>query len=281
MKLIALLEKQSKSITIFIGFFFIGVVGVLDYLTGYEVAFSLFYVIPISFITWFLGRSLGLVASLVSAIIWYGADIATGHTYSYSFIPIWNTIIGLSFFMIITLLLSYIKRVIDREVELARIDNLTGAVNSRYFYELVQMEIDRSRRYGTLFSFAYIDLDNFKTVNDLYGHAAGDQALRTVVDFIRTNLRKSDVVARLGGDEFALLLPETNSEVVRAVCFKIQEGLLEKMRQNNWPITFSIGVLTCRVAPPNADVLVKMADDLMYSVKHSGKNAVKYSTYTG
>jgi diguanylate cyclase (GGDEF)-like protein len=281
MNYMTMLEKQNKYLMIIIGFAFIGVVGVLDFLTGYELAFSLFYVIPVSFITWFMGRTLGLIASFVSSLVWYWADIASGHLYSSSFIPIWNTLIGLSFFVITTVLLSTLKSVMNHEAELARTDNLTGAINSRFFYDLLQIEIDRFRRYGTFFSLLYIDLDNFKIVNDQYGHAAGDQALQIVVEFIRKNLRKSDVVARLGGDEFALLLPETNSEVVHRVCLKIQEGLLERMRLKNWPITFSIGVLTCESAPPSADFLVSMVDELMYSVKRSSKNAIKYSKYKG
>ena len=281
MKFIDLLEKQNKSLATIIGFVFIGIVGILDYLTGYEAAFSLFYVIPVSYITWFSGETSGFVASLISASVWILADVASGHLYSSLFVMIWNILIELSFFVIIILLLSKLKGEMANEAELARTDNLTGAVNSRFFYDLIQMEIDRSQRYKTYFSFAYIDLDNFKTVNDKYGHATGDQALLVIVDFIKKNIRKSDVVARIGGDEFALLLPETNSEVVRSVCLKIQEGLLEKMRQNNWPITFSMGVLTCEVAPTSADVLVSMADELMYSVKHSTKNAIRYSTYKG
>ena len=131
------------------------------------------------------------------------------------------------------------------------------------------------------FTLAYIDLDNFKTVNDQLGHATGDQVLRTVVSSVKKNIRRTDIVARLGGDEFALLLPETNQESARVVLSKIQDGLLEEMRKNNWPVTFSIGVLTCRVAPPSTDALVSMADELMYSVKHDGKNGVKYATYAG
>lgn len=80
---------------------------------------------------------------------------------------------------------------------------------------------------------------------------------------------------------FALLLPETNEESARVALSKIQDGLLKEMRLDNWPITFSIGVLTCRAAPHTTEELVGMADELMYSVKRESKNAIKYFTYAG
>ena len=281
MNFLVSLEKQSKPFLLAVGFTLIGVIGFIDLLTGYEIGFSVFYVLPISIITWFTNRRLGLVASLASALVWLGADVGTGHPYSYPLIPMWNTLIRLTFFVIITFLLSALRVVTQRVSELARTDYLTGAVNSRFFHELAQMEIDRFQRYKHPFTLAYIDLDNFKTVNDQFGHATGDQVLSTVVNSVRKYIRRIDVIARLGGDEFALLMPETSQESANVAISKLHNGLLEEMRQNNWPITFSIGVLTCNAAPPTAKELVKIADDLMYSVKHSSKNALKYSTYTG
>lgn len=281
MNLIANLEKKSQPFKIVLEFALIGAIGIIDFLTGYEIGFSLFYVIPISFAAWALGRRHGIAASVASSCVWLAADAASGHIYAYPFLPFWNTLIRLSFFVIIALLLSALKSAMEREKELARTDYLTGAVNSRLFFELVQKEIDRLQRYERPFTIAYVDLDNFKTVNDQFGHPAGDRVLRAVVGYAKNHLRKIDVTARLGGDEFALLLPETCQEAARVALAKLHGGLLEEMRQNNWPITFSVGVLTCRAAPLNTDELIKMADGLMCSVKRGSKNAIKYSTYEG
>ena len=282
MNFLAYLEKQSKLFCIVIGVALIGLIGFVDFLTGYELAFSVFYVIPISLITWFVGQRFGLVTSLVGAFVWISADIAAGHPYSNPYIPIWNTIIRLAFFVLITLFLSSMRSAGERERELARIDYLTGAANSRVFYELVQTEINRLNRYGHPFTLAYIDLDNFKNVNDQFGHSIGDQVLRTIVNSARKHLRKTDVVARLGGDEFALVLPETDQKSARVVLPKIQGYILAEMKQCNWPITLSIGVLTCsNDMPLTTDELVSKVDDLMYSVKRNGKNAINYSTYVG
>jgi diguanylate cyclase (GGDEF)-like protein len=283
MNFLSIIEKQIKPsfVLILVGFVLTGLIGIADFLMGYEMSFSVFYVLPVAIVTWLTSRRLGLVTSLFGAFVWLGADLTSGHTYSHPLIPIWNTFIRLAFFVIITLLLSALKKATEREREFARVDNLTGAANPRFFYDLAQMEIERFQRYKHPFTVAYIDLDNFKTVNDRFGHLTGDQVLRIVAISARKYLRKTDVIARLGGDEFALLLPETNEESARAALSKIQEGLLEEMRLGNWPITFSIGVLTCNVAPLTTEELVSMADELMYSVKHESKNSIRFSTYAG
>ena len=219
--------------------------------------------------------------SLVSAFVWLWADVASGHNYVHPLYHLWNALVRLSFFLIITLLLSELKNALEREKDMAQTDYLTGAVNARLFFKLVQMEVDRFCRTKRAFTLVYIDLDNFKTVNDHFGHSKGDDALCTVVSYAKQYLRKIDVIARLGGDEFALLLPETSQEYASIAIIKLQDALLEEMQRNNWPITFSIGVMTCNAAPPNTDVLIKLADDLMYSVKNNSKNAIKYATYTG
>jgi diguanylate cyclase (GGDEF)-like protein len=278
---LAKIEQQHKPLLILLGFTAIGVIGIIDFMTGYELAFSVFYVLPISLVTWLANRWTGLLASLVSAVVWFSADMATGHFYSNSFIPIWNTLIRFAFFIIIAFLLSALRNAMQRESELARIDYLTGAVNLRFFSELVQMEIDRLERYGRPFTLAYFDLDNFKFLNDRFGHSTGDQVLSEVASCVRRYIRKTDIFARIGGDEFVLFLPETNPENARIALPKIKNELLMDMQQNNWSITFSIGVLTCNVAPGSVEELVKYADELMYEVKHHGKNGIEYSIFKG
>jgi diguanylate cyclase (GGDEF)-like protein len=278
MVFLASLEKRSKLFWKVVGFALIGVVGILDFLTPYEFAFSLFYLIPISLLTWLTGRRLGIVASLASALVWLITDVAIGKSSIQPVIYAWNTLIGLSFFIFVTLLLSAFRKALEHERDLAQTDYLTGAVNSRSFFDMVQREINRVQRYEHPFTIAYIDIDNFKSVNDQLGHTTGDQVLRAVVNQARTHMRKTDVVARLGGDEFALLLPETNQESAQVVLSKVRSGMLIGMQQSDWPVTFSIGVLTCIDAPPSPDELFRLVDELMYTVKRGSKNSIKYST---
>jgi diguanylate cyclase (GGDEF)-like protein len=276
-KILPDLEKPGKSFLILAAYELIIIIGFIDYVTGSELAFSAFYVIPICLITWVTNQRFGLVASNVSALVWFFADITTADPYSSQLVPIWNTLIRLTFFVIITLLLSSLKN----SLRLAHTDYLTSAVNLRYFHEIAQMEINRCERYQHPFSIAYIDLDNFKTMNDQFGHFSGDEVLRTLVATARSVIRRTDFIARLGGDEFAILFPETDQESAHFIFSKIQDLFTEEMQKKGWPITFSVGILTCRTSPHTADELIKMADNLMYAAKADGKNTVKYATYPG
>ena len=170
------------------------------------------------------------------------------------------------------------RTLLHKEQELARIDSLTGAANRRSFYEKLEEELSRLRRHQRPFSIAYVDLDNLKKVNDKFGHEQGDSVLSTVSSTIRQSIRRADTIARLGGDEFAVLFSETGTEGARVAMDLLNGRLLDAMRLQGWPVTFSIGLLTCLEAQVSAEELVKKADDLMYLVKSSGKNAITHST---
>jgi diguanylate cyclase (GGDEF)-like protein len=251
-------------------------VGALDFVTGYELAFSIFYLLPISFATWFTTRGFGLVVSTASAVVWAWADVASGHVFATPLIPLWSSAIRWSFFVLVTVLLSEVHASWLRERALARTDALTGAVNKRRFEELAQWELDRLARYGRAFSLVYLDLDHFKALNDRHGHAAGDEALRVVVQHAQTHLRRTDVVARLGGDELALLLPETDAEAALGLVPKVRAGVLAEMRARDWPVTLSAGVVTCRAPLASVAALLEAADQLMYAVKRRGRDAVEH-----
>lgn len=281
MPLLARLERLPQTASVVGSAVLIGIIGLIDALSGYEFSLSLFYMLPIALITWRAGRRLGVTAAGVSALVWLGADVGSGHLYSHPLIPLWNTLIRLAYFVIIVLLMAALKRTLQREGELARVDYLTGATNSRHFYERAEAEMERLRRYQHPLTVAYIDLDNFKQVNDEYGHPTGDRALQVVAAAIRAHIRRTDVLARMGGDEFAVLLPETDQAAAQVVLGKLHTALLHSMAQPSWPITFSVGVITYTTAPPTTDMLVKLADDLMYSVKHRGKHALAYAAYSG
>jgi diguanylate cyclase (GGDEF)-like protein len=279
MSILKSLEKINKTLLVFLGFLFIGIIGIFDFLSGTEFSLSVFYVFPISLIIWRTNQKIGYIASIASVAAWFLADLASGLSFSHPVILVWNLLIRFIFFGLITFLLSSLINSLNREKGMSRTDYLTSAANSRRFNEIVQMEIDRFRRYQHPFTIAYFDIDNFKSVNDLYGHNTGDLVLQTVACSVIKKTRKSDLVARLGGDEFAIFFPETDQENARILFAKVHNTLMDEMKQHNWSVTFSIGVLTCHVAPDTTDELVKIVDELMYSAKADGKNTVKYAIY--
>ncbi len=260
------------------GFLLSGLVGLLDYLSGYEVGFSLVYVLPLVMVTWMGGLTVGLAVSSVAAGIWVIADLAAGHVYTHPLVAAWNTVIRLGFFCTIVYLQARLHQALLRAERVSRVDVLTEAFTSAFFYESLDREIDRLSRYGRPLTIAYVDLDGFKAVNDQYGHLAGDKVLRIVAEGARSRLRKTDLVARMGGDEFAFLCPETDEGSARFVIDGVVDRLGEEMRAGGWPVTFSVGVVTCHEVPTGSEGLVKMADDLMYSVKLDTKDGVKYAS---
>lgn len=274
------LENRSSFFWMITSFIFVISIGAADILTGSELAFSVFYLIPIGVVTWFSGRNPGLFISLVSAVMWFLADDLSGQSYSQPLIRYWNTAVRFGFFVVVTILLP-VLRALEREKSLARTDYLTGIANRRHFFELAQTELERSQRYQHPITLAYIDLDSFKIVNDQWGHKTGDKLLCAVVDRAKSQLRGTDTIARLGGDEFVLLLPETDQVAAKMVIPKIHNILTDEMRLNGWPVTFSIGVLTCLDAQIPMDELVKRADGLMYFVKRNGKDAIAYEVFEG
>lgn len=270
------LNKLSRPLLMGMAFFILLLVGLLNYFAGPILSTWILYLIPIFLLTWFVARWLGILTSIISSIEWLIADYTSGITSSDHTLPIWNYIARLCSFLILTLILSALKEAIEKEKELSRIDFLTRVGNSRYFIELTDMEIDRARRYGHPLTVVYIDLDNFKSINDRFGHSTGDYLLRLVANTIKNNIRLSDTVARLGGDEFAILLPETGPELAEAITRKVQKINLEIMEKNGWPVTFSIGVVTFIHPPSTVDEILRISDNLMYNAKNNGKNMIKY-----
>jgi diguanylate cyclase (GGDEF)-like protein/PAS domain S-box-containing protein len=167
-----------------------------------------------------------------------------------------------------------LREALAKEQELARVDPLTHVSNRRAFYEQAEVEIARARRYSRPLCIAYMDIDDFKLVNDKLGHSTGDAVLVTLASALRAKLRISDVVARMGGDEFAVLLPETDAASAELVLKKVQKSLLETVAQNRWNITFSIGAASFPTPPASLEAMIRVADEAMYAVKAHGKNDV-------
>ncbi|HBX68874.1 MAG TPA: GGDEF domain-containing protein [Chloroflexi bacterium] len=275
-KIVQYLGSLDKKFLTFYSVVLVVLLGIIDYLSGFELAFSLFYLLPVSISAWFVGRKSALLISVLSTVSWFISDNLAGAVYSHSVIGLWNALVRLGFFVIVAFLLTNLNLAIEQERILSRTDFLTGITNSRYFYELAFLELYRAKRYNHPITIAYLDLDNFKQVNDRFGHSAGDALLKVFAQTLRTNFRQTDIIARMGGDEFVVLLPETDANAAKAAVTKAQVSLLEMMQHNNWNVTVSIGVITFEVMPDSLDEALRQVDELMYSVKFSGKNNIRF-----
>ena len=189
----------------------------------------------------------------------------------------WGTL--LFGFAVMVLGVTQLRKALEDAHFQSRKDSLTGLVNKGGFYQVIGSEIEVCRRYKRTLSIAYIDCDNFKMVNDKFGHHVGDELLRVISKTMLRKLRSSDLSGRLGGDEFAVMLPETNAEACRMVVEMLQQRLLHEMKEHNWPVTFSIGIATFLSMPNSIEEMIRQADKLMYAVKHTSKGAIKQEVF--
>ena len=254
----------------------VGVIGLVDHATGEEIAFSIFYLAPVAATAWIDGKLAGTCMAVICGGVWLGADLTSGHEYTRQWIPFWNTTVRTGFFVIVAVILSRLKLSQVREQELSRVDGLTGLWNARHFLELAGRETERCRRYARPITFAYIDLDEFKAVNDSKGHAEGDALLREVGRTIKQQLRSQDAPARLGGDEFALFLPGSDFESSSITLRRLIESLGHMMQPRNSTVTFSVGAVTFQTPRSSVDEMIRVADDLMYQAKKNGKGAIRH-----
>ena len=250
----------------------------IDLVTGDEISFSIFYLAPILYVTWCAGFRWGAAAAVVAAATWGVIDFASGARYSSSFIPVWNSVVRLGFFLTSAYILRALQHANERMEALAHTDSLTGVANARSFYAALEREIERQRRYGSAFTVTYIDLDNFKAVNDTCGHSTGDELLRAVSAEVSRSSRAADTVARLGGDEFAVLMPETGQDVAMATAARIHSGVVRLMQASAHDVPgagATAGVVVFESPPESGDAAVNVADGLMYNGKALGRGVVQ------
>ncbi|NJK99752.1 MAG: GGDEF domain-containing protein [Spirulinaceae cyanobacterium RM2_2_10] len=244
-----------------------------------DLVFSIFYLLPVATMSWFLGWWQGLVTALLCTLFMLNADLHIQVDRDFvRLLPYWNAGVRLASFTIFSLLFFALRQSYEREYLLARRDGLTNLLNSRSFLEILASELQRARRQDYSLTLAYMDLDNFKQVNDHQGHAAGDQLLQVIAHTLLQQLRCTDYVARLGGDEFAILLVDTDEEQALLVLQRLHTQLQKCVYTQAPVISFSIGAVSCRQSDCSADELVNRADALMYQVKRAGKNAVVCQT---
>jgi len=251
------------------------ILGIVDYWTGYSRSISVFYLLPVLISTWYTGVGTGILTALIAVLSTTVSGILTPHLPDKYFTLYWNAIVRFLFFITSILILNAWKK----EKFYARMDYLTG-INNRYsFFEILREEVERCRRFNHPLSIVYMDIDNFKTVNDQFGHKSGDELLKTVAKILTENFRSVDTIARLGGDEFVILMPETESAEAENKIMMVQQSLLEKMNLKKWPVTFSFGIAVFTNFTLSSDEMIKTADLLMYKAKQSGKNCIITDMY--
>jgi len=267
---------QSRALLFTTGIVLVLITGFLDKtIGGVEVSFSLYYLVPIVLITWYANSVSGYSMAILSIMMRGWVDFSRFHLYAHPFVPIDNTVIRAVFFVFTVWAIDKIKNLLERERKFGTVDFLTGLANRRAFYDYAQKEANRCRRAEQPLTIAFIDCDDFKAVNDRYGHQVGHSLLRAVGDTMRAQLRLFDSIARLGGDEFAVLLPGTGEAEARQVLERLRIQLVHAMEKREWPVTFSSGAITMLQPTQSIDQMIHHADALMYQAKSEGKNTIR------
>ena len=271
---ISFLEKQGKTFNFILALICTALLAAIDWVEPNDFSLDFLYLLPIVLTTWLSGKGYGYIMSAICAATWTINKLSAN-----SLTLIWNIVTSFGIFMFFVALVCEVRKLMQNENRMVRTDPLTEVMNSRAFYEIVGYEILKEHRHSAPFSLGFIDLDNFKQVNDRYGHKKGDQVLKAVATCLVQHLRKTDVVARYGGDEFVVYLPDTDLTAAQVAIGKVREFLLKTLEKYDLVVTCSIGIVTCIHPPDDLDEVVSLADNMMYEVKRSGKNNVRYELF--
>lgn len=254
------------------------IIGGIDYLSGYEASVASLYVVPVFLAGWSIGLADGLVLAVLASATIVLSNLFAGLAYSATWLIVWNIVLRSGTFAALAVLASSLRNEMERAYRLSLTDSLTGAWNRRAFYQAVERELSRAKRNDAPFAVAYIDLDDFKAINDQFGHQTGDEVLKAVVSTCVKTLRIQDTVARLGGDEFAILMPDTDESATRALLNR----LVKEVKSKTWTVSrvgFSIGAITFEAVPHSTDAALHQVDQLMYSAKSAGKGRIVFQRY--
>jgi diguanylate cyclase (GGDEF)-like protein len=250
----------------------------VDFLLGRGANLFILQIIPVVLATWKLGRAVGVAFAIAGPLLTLPTELTWAAGIGV-YTLVFNELLRIAVFVMIAIGLAQIRIQGEELARLSMTDPLTALGNRRAFIKRGVETVARARRTPQPITLIFIDLDNFKQVNDRHGHDTGDTVLQTVANAIRGALRDTDHAARLGGDEFAIILYNAGAAGARHVAEKIRERIALALAQTELGVTASIGVATFNQPPENFDAALSAADMLMYEVKSDRKNDVAYRVY--
>ncbi len=278
-RLTAFLESWSPRTVARVSIGLVVAVGAAEISSGFEPSVLSLYAIPVALAAWAARPRTAYALAAVAVTLPVPFSAFAGEPIGGA--VIWNVLSNFVLLGIIVMLLTTLRRRLCDEAAFVATDTLTGLPNRGSFITRLDAELTRAARYGRAFTLAYVDLDNFKAVNDLEGHDVGDELLRRTADALRSSTRQTDVLGRLGGDEFAAILPEISGGATGSVLENLRKQLVRAMAKGGWPVTFSIGAVTFETPIDTSREALRVADAAMYTVKRSGKDGIHHLVWDG
>jgi diguanylate cyclase (GGDEF)-like protein len=271
------IESLDKTSVLFAGLALVVTIGSIDALTerAFHYCFmsTIFYLVPISLVSWTCEKKYAHAVTLSAAATDTFATLyLSDQTRPLPFLGV-DMFLQFLLFATFSVVLLILRTAFDHERKASRTDMLTGIYNSRGFQEVATLELARMRRYGSSICVIYLDIDDFKIINDTMGHKEGDNILATFGEVLQRTTREVDTVGRLGGDEFAVILPEAILEQGTRFVTRLKGELAKALHRS---VTFSAGVVCFATAPSTVDTLLEPADAMMYAAKRNGHNGVMF-----
>ena len=272
------LDRQLKWLILFGAALASGLVGAVDYYYGEPGSLWLLHLPVVMTLAWRFGMRAASVFAIAILLSWLLANESAANSVQLSADNWWETVSRFAALMLSASLTVGIRNSRVQQKKSADTDALTGLRNWKSFLQCAEAELNRGRRANRPVTLAFLDCDRFKQINDTLGHLVGDELLKTVASTLKSGTRNYDIAARWAGDEFVLLLPDTDEQAARVVVERVRDQLSSAMKQHEWPVTFSIGVITCRALPESATEMIREADQLMYEVKRESRGAARFKT---
>lgn len=265
-------EALQPKVVLVVSIFAMTMVFITDSLLPANIRLHMLYIFPMAAIALHCEKISAIVVGLVLSTLFQLI------TFYIDEVPASSLITDAAIAFLASWLTIYMARAVRENhlivANMATTDPLTGLNNRRSFENIADLEIDKQKRYGGIFSIVVIDLDGFKNLNDSRGHHTGDAALQLLAKILRVHTRHSDSIARLGGDEFAILMPNTLASDCTSLCQQLAVGVADEMSLAGFAITTSIGCTAFEQPPESLLVALQKADSAMYAAKAGGKNCV-------
>jgi len=271
------LRRLPRPLLLGLGLASVALLAVLDAAGHQSLPLETFYVAPVIAVAWLTdstryGLAVALAAALVRPAEALALEAPPGGPSPHPALLALGALAQLLLYLLILSLLAAARQHLQRREAEALLDGLTGIANGRSFRATAEAELERSHRYHHQLSLLYLDVDDFKAVNDRCGHGEGNRLLQRLTAIISANLRSVDAAARLGGDEFAVLMPETGSRAAGQLAERLMAALAGETTRQGEPLTCSFGLVTFHLPPASVEQLLEAGDRLMYEAKAAGKN---------
>ena len=249
-------------------------VSAADYFTGIELMMSPMYAFPCLLMDWRIGRAQALIYAMGASGVQWLIGTVGGRPYSHASYVYWDILLNIVFYGSLVWVVAKLRLALEMERMLSRVDFLTRLANRETLCEALNLEIQRSRRYGHNLAIVTMDCDQFKQFNEQRGHSTGDLVLQAVADSLLRKFHGTDLVARSGSDEFMVVLPQTPSDQLDAVLNALRTDMDNMMLMRGWTLTFSYACSVFPCPPDEVSKLFRQHANIMQQAKLDGNNTI-------